>query len=128
LIRWVGTAALAAVLFAAPGWAEDAPWDYGAAPPVSSESGPRTLAGDVFDGLVAAYRSNKETTTVHRCLFDVSCSHFAERALNRYGALVGTVVFIDRYFYREHVRSGDWYPRIKEDDGTYLLDDSFYVP
>jgi hypothetical protein len=104
-----------------------APWAFNhPAPPPAAK--PETLAGDVFEALVAAYRANEAHTTIRRCAFSVTCSSFAEKAISRYGFLVGGVVFIDRYFYRENADSRNHYPLIGAPDGTYRLDDSPFVP
>jgi len=109
--------------------ADDAPWDFDqpavAAP---SPAEPATLAGDIFRGLVLAYRENGTNVSIHRCIFHVSCSHFAERALSKYGVVEGGIMFIDRYFYRENQAAKAFYPLAGESDGTYRLDDSPFVP
>ena len=129
MIKKVGVAAvLAAILFALPVSADEAPWDFGLPEPVTGSTPPKAPATDLFQALVGAYRDNSARTSVARCIFHVSCSHFAEKALSKYGLIGGGVVFIDRYFYRENDAARNFYPRIGEADGTYRLDDGPFVP
>ena len=129
MIKKVGAAAiLAAALFTSPVAADDAPWDFGLPEPVTSSTPPKALATDLFQAQVCAYRDNSARTSVARCIFHVSCSHFAEKAFSRYGFIGGGVVFIDRYFYRENDAARNFYPMIGEADGTFRLDDGPFVP
>ena len=125
---WV-TVVLAVTLISPVLSAEEAPWDFaGPNVPPATLTKPATLAGDLFKVLVNAYRDNGLKNSVPRCIFDVTCSHFAERAFSKYGGLVGTIVFIDRYFYRENDAARYLYPRAGEEDGTFRLDDGPFVP
>lgn len=118
-----------AAVFVLPLAAEDAPWDYDQPPgPTPSSAAPPSLAVDLYRTLVEAYRDNKETTSIHRCLFDVSCSHFAERAITNRGVLVGSILFVDRYFFRENFSAWQYYPKFKDADGDYRLNDSYFLP
>jgi len=109
--------------------ADDAPWEFGSVPtPVSQTARPGTLGSDVLGVLVNLYRDNKDDTSIHRCIFHVSCSHFAQRAVERYGVVLGGVAFIDRYFYRENNDARLFYPLERESDGTFRLNDGPFVP
>jgi hypothetical protein len=120
-------AALLLVGLGSPLYAQ-APWSFNNPPPPPAAEKPRSLLGDVFEGLVTAYRKNEAATTIRRCSFQVTCSLFAEKAVSRYGFVIGGVLFVDRYFYRENQDSRNHYPLIGEPDGTYRLDDSPFVP
>jgi len=81
-----------------------------------------------YDKAVELYRTASDRDSVHRCAFGVSCSHFADRALHRYGVEAGLIVFVDRYFYRENQMTRYYYPLVELPDGTFRSDDSFFVP
>ena len=109
--------------------AEDIPWDYSSGPSSADLEEPtQDLFVDIVDGLIAEYRDNKVTTTVSRCLFHVSCSHFAERAFNEYGPVGGSIVFIDRYFYRENSSARGLYALVADEFGINKVNDDFFVP
>lgn len=123
----MAAAVLAAACFCVPLHAQ-APWSFNNPPAASRDEQPHSLWGDTFEVLVTAYRDNEADTTIKRCAFHVTCSYFAEKAFSRYGFLVGGVMFVDRYFYRENSDSRNHYPLIGELDGTFRLDDSPFVP
>jgi len=114
--------------------AETAPWTFSnnssviASHSSSKAIGIGALFKDLSEAFIGLYRKYSGQNSVSRCLFHVTCSHFAERAVGRYGLLIGTVVFIDRYAYRENSDSHLFYPLVGEPDGTYRLDDSPFVP
>ena len=76
------------------------------------------------------YRRRIASQSTDRCPFHISCSHFAEKAVERFGFVRGVALFIDRHFFREHAGALHLYPlretwinnRIK-----LKLDDSFYL-
>ena len=49
------------------------------------------------------YQSKIGSKTIHRCPFEVSCSHFLTASIKNHGPLKGTALFLDRYFYRENM-------------------------
>lgn len=93
-----------------------------------SDDGQPSLWSDSFSALVQIYRDQSGENSVHRCQFDVSCSHFAERAIQKNGPLFGLVQFIDRYFYRENTDVRNHYPLVEEPDGTYRVSDAPFLP
>jgi hypothetical protein len=126
--RWAAFLGLAALLSQNLS-ADDAPWGFNSPPPVASDQNEApTLVVETIDFLVSQYRSNKVDTSIHRCLFDVSCSHLAEVALKKRGILVGTLVFVDRYFYRENNQARELYPMVANKEGLYHFSDQFFVP
>jgi hypothetical protein len=73
------------------------------------------------------YQRKISTLSVDRCPFYVSCSNYASRTIDRHGLLIGTALFIDRYFYREN-RAAFAYYDLKETPAFVLkLDDSVPV-
>ena len=76
------------------------------------------------------YRRHIASQSTDRCPFHVSCSRFAEKAVERFGFVRGVALFIDRHFFREHMYAPQLY-RLREtwrDNRIKLkLDDSFYL-
>ncbi len=76
------------------------------------------------------YRQRIASQSTDRCPFHISCSHFAEKAVERFGFVRGVALFIDRHYFREHAGALHLYllretwrnNRIK-----LKLDDSFYL-
>jgi len=124
----VATVAVATAL-SFPLVADDSPWGF--AQPVAADKSLDSIpstATQVFEILLKSYRENKERTSVHRCLFNVSCSHFAEISFSKYGFLAGSVVFVDRYFFRENNGARGLYPLRGDENGIFHLDDGPFVP
>lgn len=78
------------------------------------------------DNLIKVYQTDISRNSISRCPFKISCSNFAREAISRYG-LVGFLMFIDRYYYRENMQSFSLYPLVDVGEGTLKLDDSFYM-
>jgi putative component of membrane protein insertase Oxa1/YidC/SpoIIIJ protein YidD len=55
--------------------------------------------------LVSFYQKNISPHNGAKCLFYPTCSNFYKSALSRHGLLLGTVMFADRFFYREGIVS-----------------------
>lgn len=55
--------------------------------------------------LVRFYQKNISPHNGAKCLFYPTCSDFYKSALSRHGLLLGTVMFADRFFYREGIAS-----------------------
>jgi len=110
--------------------AEDAPWDFGSqqAPASAELTKPGTIDSDILRALVNLYRDNEGKNSVHRCIFNVTCSHFAQLAVDKHGFVLGSIMFVDRYFYRENNDARLFYPLEREQDGTFRLDDDPFVP
>lgn len=129
MIRFIAVAVLGAatILCAA---AEDAPWDFGSpqAPVTTEGARPGSLGSAVLGVLVNLYRDNKENTSIHRCIFHISCSHFAQSAVEKRGVVLGGIMFIDRYFYRENNDARLFYPLEHEPNGTFRLNDGPFLP
>jgi len=116
----------AAIIFSAV--AEDAPWNFDS--PALSVDKPSAgrLDADILNYLVQLYRDNEAKTSVHRCIFNVTCSHFAQLAVEKHGLALGGIMFIDRYFYRENIDARLFYPLESEQDGTFRFNDNPFVP
>lgn len=74
---------------------------------------------------IGLYRDHVSRHSVSRCPFAVSCSRFAAEAVERHGA-AGLLLFIDRYFYREHAFAFTHYPLRLLHGGYLKLDDALY--
>ncbi len=75
---------------------------------------------------IGLYRDHMSGHSISRCPFAVSCSRFAAEAVERHGA-VGLLLFIDRYFYREHAFAFNHYPFRILHGGFLKLDDTPYL-
>lgn len=86
----------------------------------------RSAAQDYLGPLFRWYGQTSQEKSIHRCPFLISCSVYARRAIQEKGFLWGTVLFIDRYFYRENQEAYKHYLRV-ERKGRILLDDSSFL-
>ena len=64
--------------------------------------------------LVSFYQKNISPHNGAKCLFYPTCSDFYKSALSRHGLLLGTVMFADRFFYREGIVSMKHYRYMQE--------------
>ena len=71
------------------------------------------------------YQTQASPNSISRCPFVISCSHYADKALDKYG-LFGVPVFIDRFFYRESAELFELYPKVFMNHRP-KYDDSFYL-
>ena len=63
----------------------------------------------VAEWLIGFYQSNLSTRSISRCPFQISCSVFTKEAIRKKGILLGTSMFIDRFYFREHSYSARHY-------------------
>lgn len=77
-----------------------------------------------LDGALAWYQAHGRAPTLPGggCPFAPSCSSFARRAVQRYGA-AGLLLILDRLIVREHVVAPAYYPITCVDGRTRLADD-----
>ena len=66
-------------------------------------------------------------STMARCPFKTSCSHFAYQSISDKGFLVGSLLFLDRYYYRENPSTPYNYPFYENDRGVLKINDDFYL-
>jgi hypothetical protein len=76
--------------------------------------------------LIDIYQKDISPKSIHRCLFDVSCSNFAKIAIKKFGWF-GLFLFIDRYLYRENIESFNHYIKIIKKNGIIELDDKEFL-
>ena len=92
---------------------------------------PAVAGVDVAQGialdLIRLYQAKISPTSISRCPFVVSCSNFAFRAISRKGLVAGTVMFIDRFYYRENAAAFGSYELARTDDGFLKIDDGEYL-
>ena len=106
---------------------EELPADDGArfrSPP------PPALLESLARPAIRFYRRRMAVQSIDRCPFHISCSHFAEKAVERFGFVRGVALFVDRHFYREHAGAPRLYPLRETWSGGRIklkLDDSFYL-
>jgi len=79
----------------------------------------------VIEYLIDFYQKNISVKSIERCPFKTSCSNFARHVFERYGIIKGMMLFIDRYYFREHKYSYRYYIKIIKDDKILLDDDLF---
>ena len=135
----VGIISLILMLVPLSGFADEyaseieVPWepeDLPVGDPTRFRSPPPTLLKSLARPAIQFYRRRIASQSIDRCPFHISCSHFAEKAVERFGFVRGVALFIDRHFFREHAGALKAYPlretwrnnRIK-----LKLDDSFYL-
>ncbi|MFN6991869.1 MAG: membrane protein insertion efficiency factor YidD, partial [Fervidobacterium sp.] len=75
---------------------------------------------------ISYYQRSISEKSVSRCPFEISCSQFATIAIEKYG-LLGFIIFIDRYFYRENVSAFSLYNKKETKNGIIKLDDKIYL-
>lgn len=103
-------------------------WEKGeaftASPSILNEPGSNPLVSGM-QAFIHLYQSKAAPNSISRCPFLISCSHYADDALTKYG-LFGVPVFIDRFFYRESSELFELYPKVFV-NGKPKYDDSFYL-
>ena len=91
---------------------------------------PSALLKSLARPAIHFYRRHISSQSTDRCPFHISCSHFAEKAVERFGFVQGVALFIDRHFFREHVGARQYYAlreTLVSNRITLKLDDSFYL-
>lgn len=66
-------------------------------------------------------------STMHRCPYKTSCSNFAYQSISENGLLLGILLFIDRYYYRENPSVPYNYPLYENAEGILKLNDDYYL-
>ena len=85
------------------------------------------IAQDIALDLIRLYQERISPASIGRCPFLVSCSNFAFRAIVRKGLVVGSIMFIDRFWYRENAAAFGCYGLARTDDGFLKIDDGEYL-
>jgi hypothetical protein len=85
-----------------------------------------SLLPAVADQLVSFYQKKISPQSISRCPFKISCSTFAQRAIERYG-IFGVAMFIDRYYYRENHEAFAHYKLVVTNQGILKLDDALFL-
>lgn len=75
---------------------------------------------------ISFYQSSVSDKSVSRCPFEISCSRFAVKAIEKY-SLLGYPIFIDRYFFRENASAFSLYTKKLTNNGIVKLDDKIYL-
>ncbi|MDE2797925.1 MAG: membrane protein insertion efficiency factor YidD [Gemmatimonadota bacterium] len=89
-----------------------------------------TLLKSFAQSGIQFYRRRIEPQSTNRCPFHISCSHFAEKAIERFGFIRGIAIFMDRHFFREHAGALQAYPMRETWRNNRIklkLDDSFFL-
>ena len=69
------------------------------------------------------YQSIIGSKTIHRCPFEISCSHFLTISIKNHGTIKGTALFLDRYFYRENAFIPTHYEAVIKDNRVVYRDE-----
>ncbi len=85
------------------------------------------MFADIGLAAIGYYQRRISPSSVSRCPFAISCSHFAAIAIRDKGFLPGVCCFIDRNLYREHAAIYRYYPLVVMPDGALKLDDRYYL-
>jgi hypothetical protein len=88
---------------------------------------PWLIMEELADKAIVWYQHDVSPSSIDRCPFLISCSHYAQRAIAAYGFLKGLCLFIDRNLYRENMEMFRLYALIQKQNGTLKLDDSFFL-
>ena len=91
---------------------------------------PPALLNSLARPAIHFYRRHIGSQSTDRCPFHISCSHFAEKAVERFGFVRGVALFIDRHYFREHAGALQLYPLRESWRNNRIklkLDDSFYL-
>ena len=72
---------------------------------------------DLALAAIAHYRAAIGPKSIARCPFLCTCSAFARQAIETHGLVVGLVLFVDRFFYRENRQLVQHYDPVVGDDG-----------
>jgi hypothetical protein len=104
----------------------DEPWE----PALAATSPPAAVAPSGFaplaDLALAAidhYRVAIGPKSIARCPYLCTCSAFARRAIEVHGFVLGLVLFVDRFFYRENRQLVQHYEPVIGDDGRMRWSD-----
>ena len=87
---------------------------------------PQHLSTEILLKIISYYQDKISKESVKRCPFKTSCSKFAQEAISRHGVL-GVLLFIDRYLYRENDEAFLHYKIVENDGGVLKLDDDFFL-
>ncbi len=69
------------------------------------------------------YQSIIGSKTIHRCPFEISCSHFLTISIKNHGTIKGTALFLDRYFFRENAFIPTHYEAVIKDNRVVYRDE-----
>ncbi|MBL7998749.1 MAG: membrane protein insertion efficiency factor YidD [Candidatus Kapabacteria bacterium] len=86
---------------------------------------PPAFTDFLIGGLISSYQSNAKETSVGRCPYATSCSAFGKDVFHRYG-MIGLLLFLDRYFFREHNFIGLYYPLKELANGSIRYNDDYF--
>jgi len=89
---------------------------------MSQSTSPPSFLTPLTQIVIGVYQKNASQTSIERCPFHTSCSRFAIASVHQYG-LLGICMFIDRFFYREHLVIQFYYPYRTNTKGVLKLDD-----
>lgn len=92
------------------------------APSPPAERRPSLLV-DFATFAIQGYQHSHRDVSIARCPYAVSCSRFALESIQTHGFALGTLLFVDRFFYRENTSARERY-RLVRQGGRLLLDDS----
>jgi putative component of membrane protein insertase Oxa1/YidC/SpoIIIJ protein YidD len=114
-----------------PEWepADPIPWEMNEAVTFTDVHVPvhRGIAAGIELSLIRRYQAKIAPCSIRRCLFGKSCSSFATEAIETRGGLLGLLLVLDRYFYRENPRSMRLYEWRSSPDGIMRPDDEWFL-
>ncbi len=106
-------------------------WEPDAAAPAVAQGMPDKAEATVDAGLAGTlirfYQTDISPNSISRCPFLVSCSNFALRAIESHGVVAGTLLFIDRIYFRENPDAHLFYPMKRDARLFPRLDDTFFL-
>lgn len=98
-------------------------------PQEASEYSNSRLEDNTYDSnlLMKFYQTQISSKTLHRCPFKTTCSKYLYLSVKKQGFLLGTISFVDRFFYRENINSYHHYEKIETNKGVIKLNDDFFL-
>jgi len=77
--------------------------------------------------MISLYQHQSTENTISRCPFYISCSSFALKSVKEHGIFLGSLLFIDRFFYRENSSIYKHYNFKRRDNSVLKLNDRYFL-
>jgi len=88
---------------------------------------PQGLLTGISQWLIEQYQTKISPRSISRCMFEISCSNYASKAISEKGLILGIAYFIDRNLYREHTHARQYYQLVVNHDESLKLSDTYFI-
>jgi putative component of membrane protein insertase Oxa1/YidC/SpoIIIJ protein YidD len=92
-------------------------------PPASSQF---SLITHTLIKAINYYQEKISPQSISRCPFEISCSNFAKKAIEKKGVF-GLIIFLNRYYFRENAECFSKYKIVQTQEGILKLDDASFL-